>query len=116
MVILIKALQKWRAEHDGKAPETRADKDAFKKLIGSLSNDISTEGNFIEANKAALKAWTPPRIPDDVQAILRDDKASNPPRDKVDEFWVLSSALREFVENEGKGDLPLIGSIPGILF
>lgn len=114
-MILIKALNKWRTEHDGKAPETRADKDNFKKLISSMSNDISKEENFIEAHKAALKAWTAPRIPDDVQTILRDEKASGSitPRDsKVDEFWVLATALREFVEHEGKGDLPLSGAIP----
>jgi amyloid beta precursor protein binding protein 1 len=115
VVILIKALNKWRSEHDGKAPETRADKDAFKKLITSMSFDISKEENFAEAHKAALKAWTPPSIPDDVQTILRDEKASGsiPAREaKVDEFWVLATALREFVEHEGKGDLPLSGAIP----
>jgi hypothetical protein len=176
VVILIKALNKWRTEHDGKAPESRADKDNFKKLITSMSTDISKEENFQvtfflggitfslhflelclhshlrpisalsltssfpypvlcifflwghnagalfntylqEAHKAALKAWTAPRLPDDVQAILRDEKAAGsiPAREtKVDEFWVLATALREFVEHEGKGDLPLSGAIPGI--
>lgn len=109
VVILIKALQKWRSEHDGKAPESRADKDGFKKLIASMSRDISTQENFGEANKAALKAWTPSRIPDDVQTIIKDEKAINP---KGDEFWVLAAALREFVEHEGKGELPLSGAIP----
>lgn len=122
VVVLIKALQKWRSEHDGKAPESRADKDAFKKLIISMSFDIFKEENFNEANKAALKAWTPPRIPEDVQNILRDEKAAanythqqhlGSSRDgKIDEFWVLAGALREFVEHEGKGDLPLSGAIP----
>jgi len=32
--------------------------------------------------------------------------------EKSDEFWVLAAALKEFVENEGKGELPLSGSIP----
>jgi len=109
VVILIKALHKWRNEHGGKAPETRPDKDAFKKLIAALSRDISQEENFMEASKAALKAWTPSRIGDDVQAILKDEKATNP---KGDEFWVLAAALHEFVTNEGKGELPLSGAIP----
>ena len=116
-MILIKALNKWRSEHDGKAPESRPDKDNFKKLISSMSTDISKEENFSEAHKAALKAWTPPKVPDDVSTIIRDEKAAGtiPAREtKVDEFWVLATALREFVDNEGKGDLPLSGAIPGI--
>jgi len=114
VVVLIKALQKWRSEHDGKAPETRADKDNFKKLIMAMSTDITKEENFIEAHKAAVKAWVPPSIPSDVQAILRDEKAAgNIHSDsKVDEFWILATAIREFVEHEGKGDLPLAGGIP----
>lgn len=116
VVLLIKALDKWRAEHGGKAPESRADKDEFKKNIQAMAYDFSKDENFMEAHKAALKAWTPPRIPDDVQTILKDDKASgNVPHEAkpvVDEFWVLATALREFVEHEGKGDLPLSGAIP----
>lgn len=37
-VILIRLLDQWRKEHDGKAPETRADKDAFKKKILEMAN------------------------------------------------------------------------------
>jgi amyloid beta precursor protein binding protein 1 len=110
VVILIKCLQRWRQEHGGKAPETRADKDAFKKMIQAMARNDRGE-NFLEAMKAALKAWTPPKIPDDVQEILRDEKAINI-TDKSDEFWILAAALREFVDNEGKGDLPLSGTIP----
>ncbi len=68
VVILIKTLQKWRAEHDGKAPTTRDEKDAFKKLVEKQSKS-DKEDNFREAVKAALKAWTPTRIPDDVKDI-----------------------------------------------
>jgi len=111
VVILVKILQKWRSEHGGKAPETRADKDAFKKEVARQALKAEEE-NFAEAGKAALKAWTPPRIPDEVQAILRDEKAANLKGDKCDEFWALAAALREFVEHEGRGELPLSGAIP----
>lgn len=80
-----------------------------------MSTDVSKEENFAEAVKAALKAWTPPRIPDDVQSILKDDKAVNP-KEKAEEFWILAAALNEFVNNEGKGELPLAGAIPGIFY
>lgn len=110
-VVLIQLLNQWRKEHDGKAPETRADKDAFKKKIETTTYSWDKEENFREAHKAALKAIAPPRIPDEVQQILRDEKASNI-SEKSDEFWVLAAALKEFVENEGKGDLPLSGTIP----
>jgi len=39
-VILVKCLQKWKNSHDNKAPQTRADKDAFKKEIEDISYDF----------------------------------------------------------------------------
>ncbi len=47
-----------------------------------------------------------------VQTILKDEKASNLKGDKLEEFWVLAAALKEFVEQEGKGELPVSGTIP----
>jgi len=113
VVILVKTLQKWRNEHGGAVPSTRAEKDAFKQLINPNPRTPEEE-NFIEAHKAAMKAWTPPTIPEDVQTILSDEKAINI-SGKPSEFWILAAALKEFVANEGKGQLPLSGSIPDMV-
>lgn len=55
----------------------------------------------------------PYRIPDAVQAVLSDAKAQ-PENINADSsnFWILAAALRQFVNKEGHGKLPLMGSIP----
>jgi amyloid beta precursor protein binding protein 1 len=46
-----------------------------------------------------------------VRSLFSDHKAS-PESKCTDTFWVLVQALRLFVEGEGRGSLPLSGSIP----
>jgi len=106
--ILLQCLEKWKAAHGGKLPEGSAEKKQFKDGILKGSRKAEEE-NFNEAYRSAHKAYAPVQIPSNTQAILNDPKAANPPADK---FWILASALREFVAHEGAGKLPLMGSIP----
>jgi len=110
LVILLQLVKKWKDQHGGKLPETSSDKSAFKSEILKGSKGPS-ESNFPEAYKAHFKATTPTKIPSAVQAILNDPKATNITAQSSD-FWIITAAVREFVQHEGAGLLPLMGSIP----
>ncbi|PRP80462.1 amyloid beta precursor protein-binding protein 1 [Planoprotostelium fungivorum] len=107
IVILLQHLNKWKTAHDGALPSTYAEKNAFKDQVIKGAHKPGEE-NFLEAHKGAYKAYTRYEIKSDVRAILEDPKTSNP----TDKFWVLAAALSQFVKKEGKGCLPLMGSLP----
>jgi len=110
VIILLQAIEKWKAEHGGAVPSTMPEKRAFKDAVARGAKK-STEENFSEAYKTAHKAFTPYSIPENVRAVLSDPKAKNITANS-DAFWILAAAVREFVENEGHGLLPLNGAIP----
>ncbi|XP_078361000.1 NEDD8-activating enzyme E1 regulatory subunit-like [Oculina patagonica] len=116
VVLLLKYLNKWKAEHDGRPPQNYKEKDLFKKMLrgGILVNKDGVpeeEENFDEAIKAVNTALVPTRIPSEVSKIFSDDACSNSIQSSSS-FWILAKAMKEFVENEGEGALPLRGSIP----
>lgn len=114
-LLLIKAAEHWRSTHDGKLPDTSKQKAAFKDLLRSWQHSIDgvpiEEENFAEAISNAHKMWSPPSIPPEVLSILHDTCATEPTAKSAD-FWLLACALRQFVDEEGRGSLPLQGSIP----
>ncbi|KIY97632.1 NEDD8-activating enzyme E1 regulatory subunit [Monoraphidium neglectum] len=114
-VLLLQALERWRAEHGGAAPGTFAERAAFKKQLAAMRRQgpegvPMDEENVDEALKAAFHAWTQPSIPSEVRRILEDERTEVGP--SSDDFWVMAAALKEFVAQEGEGCLPLEGSIP----
>ncbi|GLC42485.1 hypothetical protein PLESTB_001103300 [Pleodorina starrii] len=117
VVVLLQAAERWRAAHGGAPPGTSsADKSAFKAVVSSMRRTAGGvpvhEENFDEALKAAFHVSTPYRIPSEVKALLEDEAAGSGLGPSSDEFWIMVAALRQFVENEGAGTLPLEGSIP----
>ncbi|KAJ5066886.1 nedd8-activating enzyme e1 regulatory subunit [Anaeramoeba ignava] len=110
VIILVKAIQDWKQKHDGKLPKTRDEQNEFKKAVYSfkLRNE---EYNVDEAFANAYKAWAEYSIPSDTQQIIDDEKC-NQMNEKTTPFWVLARAVRDFVKEEGKGYLPLLGTIP----
>eukprot|EP00741_Cyanophora_paradoxa_P004415 tig00000802_g4285.t1 len=110
IVILMKLLDKWKAEHEGKLPSNRKEKDAFKAAVQAAARS-SHEENFHEAAKAANKHLNPYSIPSEVRKVLEDECARTLTKDSP-AFWILADAVREFVANEGEGRLPLMGSLP----
>ncbi|EGG14761.1 amyloid beta precursor protein-binding protein 1 [Cavenderia fasciculata] len=111
ILLLVKFLKEWRNEkNNGKMPETRAEKDEFKKFFISKSHN-SDEENFNEGVKGLFKYLQPPRVPSEVEAILNDPKTSNI-NQQSDDFWVLAAALKQFVDQHKV--LPLPGNIPDL--
>jgi len=67
------------------------------------------EENFNEAINRAYYVYNKYSIPDEINNILHDEKAKN----LVDDpFWIIAHAVRQFMEHEGNGKLPLMGSVP----
>jgi len=110
VVILLKNFKRWANEHGGKYPGTYAEKQEFRAQVikGQKKSD---EGNFDEAFKAALKSCAVVEIPSEVKALFGSPKAANITKDSAD-FWVLVRALKDFVDAEGEGLLPVSGGIP----
>jgi amyloid beta precursor protein binding protein 1 len=98
------------------APSNYKEKKEFKDQIrkGILRNADGMqddEENFNEAIQHVNTALLPSRIPDEVQKILDDDSCVNL-HSESKPFWIMARAVKEFVEKEGQGLLPLRGSIP----
>ncbi|XP_068750209.1 NEDD8-activating enzyme E1 regulatory subunit-like [Montipora capricornis] len=116
VVLLLKCLNRWKAEHDGKPPQNYKEKDMFKEMLreGILVNEHGVpeeEENFDEAIKAVNMALVPTKIPGEMSKIFSDVACRNL-GESSSSFWILSKATKEFIENEGEGALPLRGSIP----
>jgi len=92
-------------------PKTYDEKRKWKDEIQKSGKYDDQSENYKEAKKYAPKAYMDPQVPPDVQRVLSD-----PAGEKLDKkssaFWVLVRALRDFMENEGQGLLPVSESIP----
>lgn len=110
VVLLIKDLLKWRAQHGGSSPTTREEKNEFKSQVRQGQRDPK-EANYGEALALTYKVSSATTIPGYVKEILEDEKAKNLTSESSN-FWILVNATKQFVEHEGGGLLPLMGSIP----
>ena len=65
-IVLIKACQKWRAEHEGQMPATFAQKQEFKAMIKSMNRFVVAE-NFDEAMNAYAECFKKDEVlPDNI--------------------------------------------------
>lgn len=105
--LLLYYLEVWRANHDGKAPETYKEKAEFRdQYVRKGSPD---EENFDEACAAVLKSLNPPTANSTVRAILSSPEATeltptSPP------FWLIANAIHKFYTTHNQ--LPLPGAVP----
>ncbi|KAK9798117.1 hypothetical protein WJX73_000766 [Symbiochloris irregularis] len=114
-ILLIQATKQWHATHGPELPQNAREKQAYRDILQSWQRRIDDvpieEENFTEAIENSRKVFAPPGIGREVQMVLYDPKAMElDPRSS--DFWVLAAALRDFVEGEGEGCLPIEGSIP----
>lgn len=119
LVILYKYLDSWRHTHNGNPPKNYREKKEFKELIktGIRTNDDGVpldEENFEEAVNNVNSLLVPSSIPPQVRDILSDQCAQSLDGNSSN-FWVLVRALNEFITHEGKGLLPVRGSIPDMM-
>ncbi|KAG1666503.1 NEDD8-activating enzyme E1 regulatory subunit [Nymphon striatum] len=116
LVIILKNLLVWQSKNNGKLPKTYKEKEMFRKMIkeGNIVHEngvMEEEENFEEAIKAVNTALIPSKIPSNVEEIFNDSCCQNISHESSN-FWILAKALKDFVDNEGHGLLPLRGSLP----
>ncbi|KAF7066835.1 hypothetical protein CFC21_072766 [Triticum aestivum] len=109
IVILARLAEKWADAHDGQLPSTRQEKREFKDLIRAHMLNVD-EDNYKEAVESSYKVSVTPGISDEIRQII--DDSSSEVNFSSSDFWVLVASLKEFIANEGNGELPLEGTIP----
>eukprot|EP01134_Creolimax_fragrantissima_P006347 CFRG6347T1 len=113
-VLLLHYLKEWMREYNA-LPKSYADKKLFKAYIESdrrKSTDPSfVEDNYDEAIRNASKVFVPTTISNTVSELMNRQEVENINRNS-DTFWIKLKAIKQFVENEGCGLLPLQGTIP----
>ena len=115
LVVLYKFLEKWILDRR-ELPKTYKEKHQLKEMIRKgmrrdRNDAINSEENFEEAIKAVNTCTGHTEISDSVRSILNDDQCINLTA-KSSSFWITAKAVRDFVENEGHGLLPLKGTLP----
>ncbi|XP_067905163.1 NEDD8-activating enzyme E1 regulatory subunit [Heterodontus francisci] len=119
IIVVAKYLEKWCKEHNSQLPKTYKEKEAFRELIrqGLLKKDNGApedEENFDEAIKNVNTALNPTKIPSNVQELFKDERCTNINSQSAP-FWILTRAVKQFVEKEGLGSLPVRGTIPDMI-
>ncbi|KAM6981339.1 NEDD8-activating enzyme E1 regulatory subunit [Aplochiton taeniatus] len=119
IIIVAKHLEKWLAEHNCQPPKNYKEKEAFRQLIreGILKkeNGVSEdEENFEEAVKNVNTALNPTKIPSAMEDFFNCEQCNNI-TSQTAPFWVMLRAVRDFVQKEGGGSLPVRGSIPDMI-
>ena len=94
-VLMIKACQKWRAEHDGAMPTNFAQKREFLQMLKAMKRFTVAE-NFEEAEAAYSDCFKSNAVqPDNIQTIFEEfgDEIQN----STENFWLMARALKQFV-------------------
>uniref|UniRef100_A0A4W5MQR9 NEDD8-activating enzyme E1 regulatory subunit n=1 Tax=Hucho hucho TaxID=62062 RepID=A0A4W5MQR9_9TELE len=120
IIIVAKYLDKWFSEHNCQLPKNYKEKEAFKQLIrqGILKNEKGTpedEENFEEAIKNVNTALNPTKVISSGVDDIFNGEQCNDITSQTPAFWVMTRAVREFVQNNGGGNLPVRGSIPDMI-
>ncbi|KAL3860740.1 hypothetical protein ACJMK2_010815 [Sinanodonta woodiana] len=116
LVILYKYLQEWKKQHNCKAPNDYKERNKLKEMLkkGIHRNEegvLEDEENFEEAIRSTNMALVPSKVPSEVEKIFNDPSCTNL-HSESSAFWIMARALKDFVDNEGEGALPVRGTIP----
>uniref|UniRef100_A0A6B0VCF8 NEDD8-activating enzyme E1 regulatory subunit n=1 Tax=Ixodes ricinus TaxID=34613 RepID=A0A6B0VCF8_IXORI len=116
VVLLLKALDQWRALNGDRLPTTSAEKEELRTLIKrgvrvTKNGAVDGEENFEEAVRAVNKSLCPTRVPPHVSRLFQDPACLDLGSESGP-FWILLRALKDFVGNEGGGLLPVRGTLP----
>ncbi|KAI8115121.1 Nedd8-activating enzyme E1 regulatory subunit [Lucilia cuprina] len=109
LLVLNKYYKQWQLENNGKNPSNYKEKSQIREMIRKdMSND---EENYEEAIKAVNTAFTGGSIPSNLKSIFEDEACRNLNKQSKP-FWIMAKALKEFIEKDNNGILPLSGVLP----
>lgn len=109
LIILYKHLEMFKAQHDGKLLSNYKEKSELRELI--RSSMTADEENFEEASKAVNSSFGGGRVNSTIRDVLNDNCCINLNKNSSP-FWIMARALKDFVEKDGMGFLPLPGALP----
>ncbi|MBN3319833.1 ULA1 enzyme, partial [Atractosteus spatula] len=119
IIVVAKYLENWCSEHNSQPPKNYKEKEAFRELIRQgirkkENGSPEDEENFDEAIKNVNTALNATKISSTVEDIFNDEQCKNI-TSQSPSFWVMARAVKEFVEKEGGGSLPVRGTIPDMI-
>ncbi|RKP37520.1 hypothetical protein BJ085DRAFT_19827 [Dimargaris cristalligena] len=109
IVILLQYYQAWQRNNPEAPSMTLKEKKVIREAITRAMRHPDEE-NFEEAAKNVLWALNTTQIPPPVREILENPRCDQLTENSPD-FWVLARAMRDFVQQEGDGMLPLSGHV-----
>lgn len=112
LALLLRYLEAWKKNHDGKVPDSYKDKTEFRSIISKAARTNNPEGgeeNFDEAVAAVLKSLNPPRPSSAVKEIFTAPECLLV-REDSPTFWVIANAIGLFYTKYNV--LPVPGSVP----
>ena len=137
VVLLLKAVEAWAAANGGGAPSTYKQKQEVKALVEQFRRvDVQNDTNIDEAKNAINTSLGLPKPSSSVGELLKAARArvsqlaaemhggsvsatGGEPKDislatrrQQLSFWLMAAAVAAFLEAEGRGLLPLGGTIP----
>jgi len=135
VVLLLKAVEMWAGANGGALPSTYKQKKEVGAIIDQFRRaDVQSDLNLEEAKAAINTTLNLPKPSSSVGAILKeararvsqlaaemhassvsadeDGGASPAVRRQQLGFWLMAAAVGAFVEAEGQGMLPVLGTIP----
>jgi len=110
-VVLIKACEKWRADHGGQMPANFAQKQEFRSMLKAMNKFVVAE-NFDEALVAYTECFKKNQVlPDNISRLFANftDEINAP----TSQFWIMTKALKAFYETNNR--LPVQGTIPDMI-
>ena len=116
-ILLLRAVSDWKNKVSENInqydhfPPTREEKPKFIQILRSLTQNAYDDENVQEATAHCLRLFNGTKLPAEIKKILDQPKASAIDKNSST-FWILVNATKRFVENEGKGSLPLSGVVP----
>lgn len=109
LIVLYKHVEKFREKY-GKLPGNYKEKCELRDMI--RSSMTADEENFEEAIKAVNSTFVSAgKVNSTLQEIFNDSCCTNLNKESS-AFWIMTRAVKDFVENEGNGFLPLPGVLP----
>ncbi|ORX50586.1 hypothetical protein DM01DRAFT_1325015 [Hesseltinella vesiculosa] len=110
VVILLQFVEKWKKEHDGKPPKSYSERNELKAQIRAAMRTPDEE-NFEEALAQLWRLASSNELSSDIRKIFEHPSCDVLTPDSTP-FWFAARGVREFVNNQGQGQLPLAGKLP----
>jgi amyloid beta precursor protein binding protein 1 len=114
VVLLYKAITQYKRDNNGSLPRKFAEKERFKGVIKSFSNNVSNELNFQEAVREAYRAFTKKVLSVEAEELLKAQK-SEELKEGSSDFRFLLRALQAFMETSEDANVPLAGQLPDMV-